>query len=306
MLVVEDIKQFYRGRIAIQEPLSKYTSYRIGGPADFYFEPLDKDDVIALIMHLHKQDIRFFVIGNGSNLLISDSGIRGVVVNFERGLEHIRLEGEYIYAEAGARLTRLVDFSIQHDMKGLEMLAGIPGTVGGGVIMNAGAYGGEISDYLVEVEVIRAGKVKKIAKRDSDFSYRHSGFNQDVVLSATFHCQRGDKAEMMKRRRELLIKRNTSQPLNFPNSGSIFKNPTGNYAAKLIEEAGLKGSWHGKAQISEKHGNFIVNTGGAFADDVIALMKLARTAVYEKFGIRLEPEVKLVGFSEHVIQELIN
>lgn len=306
MLVVEDIKRFYRGKIAIQEPLSKYTTYRIGGPADFYFEPSDKDDSIALFKYLFEQGKKFFVLGNGSNLLISDAGIRGVVVNLERGLEEIRLEGEHIYAEAGARLTRLVDFTIQHDMKGLEMLAGIPGTVGGGIIMNAGAYGGEISDYLVEVEVIRSGKVKKIAKKDGEFSYRHSGFQHDVVLSTTFNLEHGDKAEMMKRRRELLIKRNTSQPLNFPNSGSIFKNPEGMYAAKLIEEAGLKGSWYGKAQISEKHGNFIVNAGGAFAEDIIALMKLARTTVLEKFGIKLEPEVKLVGFTEQVIQELIN
>ena len=306
MLVIEDIKQFYRGRMAIQEPLSKYTSYRIGGPADFYFEPIDKNDVVSLIMYLHEHDKKFFVIGNGSNLLISDTGIRGIVLNFERGLEQIRLEGEHIYAEAGARLTRLVDFSIQHDMKGLEMLAGIPGTVGGGVIMNAGAYGGEISDFLVDVEVIRSGKVVKVSKNNGDFSYRHSGFNQDVVLSARFQLPKGDKAEMMKRRRELLIKRNTSQPLNFPNSGSIFKNPAGDYAAKLIEQAGLKGSWHGKAQISEKHGNFIVNTGGAFAEDVIELMKLVRNTVLEKFGIKLEPEVKLVGFPEQVIKELID
>ena len=190
-------------------------------------------------------------------------------------------------------------------MMGMEMLAGIPGTVGGGIIMNAGAYGGEISNFLLEVEIIRSGKVLKVTKNAADFSYRHSGLTLDVVLSATFKLPLGDKLEMMKRRRELLIKRNESQPLNFPNSGSIFKNPVGAYAAKLIEQAGLKGTWHGKAQISEKHGNFIVNTGGALADDVVELMRLAKKTVLEKFGIKLEPEVKLVGFPVNRIEDLV-
>ncbi|MBI3193036.1 MAG: UDP-N-acetylmuramate dehydrogenase [Ignavibacteriae bacterium] len=306
MFVIEDIQQYYRGRIALNEPLSKYTSYRIGGPADFYFEPADKDDVIALVQHLHEKSIRFFVIGNGSNLLVSDNGVRGVVLNLERGLNQIRTDGEIVYAEAGARLTKFVDFCIQLGLQGVEMLAGIPGTVGGGVIMNAGAYGGEISDFLTEVEVIREGKVLNIKKEAAQFAYRRSGLVRDVVVSASFNLQQGDKAEMMKRRRELLIKRNESQPLNFPNSGSIFKNPVGNYAAKLIEQSGLKGTMQGHAQISEKHGNFIVNTGGAFAQDVIGLMRLARKTVLEKFGITLEPEVKLIGFTEDIVKEFCN
>jgi len=306
VFVIEDIQQFYRGRIALNEPLSKYTSYRIGGPADFYFEPADKDDVIALVQYLHERAIKFFVIGNGSNLLVSDSGVRGVVLNLERGLNQLKTDGELVYAESGARLTKFVDFCIQLGLKGVEMLAGIPGTVGGGVIMNAGAYGGEISDFLSEVEIIREGKVECIKKEAAQFAYRRSGLVRDVVLSASFKLQPGDKAEMMKRRRELLIKRNESQPLNFPNSGSIFKNPEGNYAAKLIEQAGLKGSVHGHAQISEKHGNFIVNTGGAFASDVIELMRLARTTVRQQCGILLEPEVKLIGFTEDIVKEFCN
>ncbi len=306
MVVLEDIQQFYRGRLALNEPLNKYTSYRIGGPADFYFEPTDKADVIALVQYLHEKAINFFVIGNGSNLLISDSGVRGVVLNLERGLNQLRSDGDLVYAEAGARLTKFVDFCIQLGLQGVEMLAGIPGTVGGGVIMNAGAYGGEISDFLSEVEIIRDGNVVSVKKETAQFAYRRSGLVKDVVLSASFKLQHGDKAEMMKRRRELLIKRNESQPLNFPNSGSIFKNPAGNYAAKLIEQAGLKGTSHGHALISEKHGNFIVNTGGAFAQDVIELMKLARNTVLEKFGIKLEPEVKLIGFTEEIVKELCN
>lgn len=306
MILLEDIQEFYRGRIALNEPLSKYTSYRIGGPADFYFEPVDKDDVIALVQYLHEKAIKFFVIGNGSNLLVSDNGVRGVVLNLERGLNQLRTDGEIVYAEAGARLTKFVDFCIQLELKGVEMLAGIPGTVGGGVIMNAGAYGGEISDFLTEVEIIRDGKIMNIKKEKAQFAYRRSGLVRDVVLSASFKLQHGDKAEMMKRRRELLIKRNESQPLNFPNSGSIFKNPADNYAAKLIEQAGLKGSVQGHAQISEKHGNFIVNTGGAFAKDVIELMRLARNSVLEKFGIKLEPEVKLIGFTEDIVKEFCN
>lgn len=216
------------------------------------------------------------------------------------------MEGERIVAEAGIRLAKFVDFCIQEGRQGVEMLAGIPGTIGGAVVMNAGAYGGEISDHLKEVEVFRDGKVVMVEKADAGFSYRQSGFSKDVVLSASFALPMGNKAELMKRRRDLLIKRNQSQPLNLPNSGSIFKNPPGSFAGKLIEEAGLKGTRRGKAQISEKHGNFIVNTGGATANDVLELIRLARTSVKNKFGITLEPEVKLLGFPDSIYKELCN
>lgn len=304
MITLDDIKKNFRGHLALNEPLSKYTSFRIGGPADYYFEPLDKNDAVELILYLQKNQVPFIVIGNGSNLLVSDDGIRGAVINFESGLNKVCLEGDTIVAEAGVRLARFVEFCIQHERKGVEMLAGIPGTIGGAVMMNAGAYGGEISDFLKEVEVLRDGHVIKVKKSESGFSYRRSGFQRDVILGASFLLPNGDKAEMIRIRRELLIKRNQTQPLNMPNSGSVFKNPPGTHAAKLIEEAGLKGTRRGKAMISDRHGNFIVNTGGASAHDVLELMRLAKSTVKKKFNINLEPEVKLIGFPQHVMQEM--
>ncbi len=306
MINLEDIRNFFRGRIALHEPLNKYTSFRIGGPADYYLEPRDKEDVISLVGYLQQQSISFVIIGNGSNLLVSDGGVRGVVINFEYGLNNIHIEGGTIVSEAGVRMTRFVDFCIQQGRKGVEMLAGIPGTIGGAAVMNAGAYGGEISNYLVDVEVLRNRNLEKIKKNDADFSYRRSGFQRDVVLSASFSLPLGDKAELLKRRRELLIKRNQTQPLNFPNSGSVFKNPQGTFAAKLIEEAGLKGTRRGKAQISDKHGNFIVNSGGASANDVMQLMKLAHAEVKKKFNVALELEVKLLGFPEEIYTTIYN
>ncbi len=298
MVSVDDIRKVFRGHVAVAEPLRKYTSFRIGGPADFYLEPVDKFDLIEIVRYFRKLDYRFMIIGKGSNLLISDSGFRGAAINLEEGLGKVRTESDLIVADAGVRLGKFVDYCIQQEKSGVEMLAGIPGTIGGAVIMNAGAYGGEISDHLVEVEIYRDDAIKKIDKAEAGFSYRKSGFGRDVVLNASFKLPQGSLSQLLQRRRELLLKRNQSQPLNLPNSGSMFKNPQGTFAAKLVEEAGLKGKQIGGAQISERHGNFIVNEGGAKASDVLDLVKLARKKVMEKSGIKLELEVKLVGFQE--------
>jgi UDP-N-acetylmuramate dehydrogenase len=184
------------------------------------------------------------------------------------------------------------------------MLAGIPGSVGGAIVMNAGAHGGETADHLVEVEVLRDGQVQVVKKAEAQFAYRQSSFAHDIVLSASFRLSKGNKEELMSRRREFILKRNVTQPLNLPNSGSMFKNPPGTYAAKLIEQAGLKGKRVGNAQISEKHGNFIVNLGGAKASDVMTLVDLARRTVHQNTGILLELEVKFVGFSNEVKREV--
>jgi len=301
---IDDIQKIFRGYIALNEPLKKYTSFRIGGPADYYLEPLNKEDLVSIVRYLQEQEIPFMMIGNGSNLLVSDDGVRGAVINVEKGLSNISADGNDVDVEAGVRLPRFVDFCIQRGLKGVEMLPGIPGTIGGAVVMNAGAYGGEISDHLVEVEVLRAGKILQVKKEDAGFAYRRSAFRRDIVLLATFRLSQGNKAELMKMRRELLIKRNESQPLNMPNSGSIFKNPPGTFAARLIEDAGLKGKKIGGAQIAEKHGNFIVNMGKATAADVLALIRLARETVAQKFGITLELEVKLLGFPEPLYREV--
>lgn len=300
MVNIETIQQFFRGRILLSEPLRNYTSFRIGGPADYFFEPLDKDDVVKIIIYLQQQNTPFLIIGKGSNLLVSDEGMRGAVVNLESGLSNIRMIDNTVIVDAGVSIARFVDFCIQRGFKGVEMLAGIPGTLGGAIMMNAGAYGGEISDYLTEVEILREGQVTTMKKDEVGFAYRHSAFQGDVILGASFNLPLGDKAEIIKMRRELLVRRNQAQPMNLPNSGSVFKNPPGSFAAKLIEDSELKGQRSGKAQISERHANFIVNTGGAQATDVLNLIELARNTVFRKFGISLELEVKLVGFSDNI------
>lgn len=305
MVSVDDIRKVFRGHIAVAEPLGKYTSFRIGGPADFYLEPIDKFDLIEVVQFFKKFNYRFMIIGKGSNLLISDSGFRGAAINLEEGMGKVILENDIVVADAGVRLSKFVDFCIQHEKKGVEMLAGIPGTIGGAVIMNAGAYGGEISDHLVEVEIYRDNAIQKVTKAEAGFSYRRSGFARDVVLNASFKLPQGNLSELLQRRRELLLKRNESQPLNLPNSGSMFKNPEGAFAAKLVEEAGLKGKQIGEAQISERHGNFIVNHGSATAHDVLDLVKLARKKVMERSGIKLELEVKLIGFQEDEIMQAV-
>ena len=298
MVSLDEIKRFFRGTIKLNQPLASFTTFRIGGPADYYLEPLDKDDVVNVIKYFQANVSPFMIIGNASNLLISDQGYRGAVLNLESALGDVRKEGDFVVAEAGAHLAKFVDFCVQRGLGGVEMLAGIPGTMGGAVIMNAGAYGGEISDHLVEVEVLREGKVIWIKKEEGGFSYRRSGFTRDVVLAGRFKPPRMDKTELMRRRRELLVKRNLAQPVNYPNAGSIFKNPAGTYAAKLIEAVGLKGLKHGGAQISERHGNFIVNTGSARAGDVLELIREAQHEVFKKFKVRLDLEVKLIGFNE--------
>lgn len=304
MMDLTEIQQFFRGHISLNEPLSKHTSFRIGGPADYYLEPADNDDVVHIVIYLRQQHIPFVIIGKGSNILVSDEGIRGAVLSLEAGLSNINVGGDRVIVQAGLTIARFVDFCIQHGYKGVEMLPGIPGTIGGALMMNAGAYGGEISDYLVDVMVLRDDKVITVAKQDAGFVYRRSGFQGDIILSASFNLPTGDKAEIMKMRRDLLIKRNQAQPVNFPNSGSMFKNPPGSYAAKLIEESGLKGTRAGDAQISEKHANFIVNHGVASAEDVLSLIELARNAVMKKFGISLDLEVKLVGFDEEIYKNV--
>ena len=304
MVTLSDIKNVFRGYIAINEPMSKYTSMRVGGPADYYVEPADKQDLVEIARYFQKNNYPYLMLGRGSNMIISDEGIRCAAINLETSLSNVRMEGDLVIAEAGAHLSKFVDFCIQLELGGVEMLAGIPGSVGGAIVMNAGAHGGETADHIVEVEVVRDGRIQSIKKEDAGFAYRRSAFANDIVLGASFRLAKGDKEELTRRRRELILKRNTTQPLTLPNSGSMFKNPPGTYAAKLIEQAGLKGKRVGNAQISEKHANFIVNLGDAKASDVLTLVDLVRRTVHQNTGVLLELEVKLVGFPDDVRQKV--
>ncbi|HTP80421.1 MAG TPA: UDP-N-acetylmuramate dehydrogenase [Bacteroidota bacterium] len=305
MMSFDNIKRVVRGNVAMNEPLGKYTSMRVGGSAECYIEPSDKTDMVSTVRYLQEIGVPYMVIGRGSNLVVSDEGVRGAVINMETGVSALRLDGPMVYAESGVRLNKFVDFCIQNSRGGVEMLAGIPGTVGGAVVMNAGAHGGEISDHIVGVEVLRDADVRTVPKADAQFAYRKSGFVGDVVLSATFDLPFADKEELIRKRRELILRRNESQPLELPNSGSMFKNPANTFAARLIEQAGLKGKRIGDAQISEKHANFIVNLGNAKAADVVRLIELARRTVYQNTGIMLELEVKLLGFPQEQTEKAV-
>lgn len=299
MISIDEIKKNFRGRIVLSEPMNSYTTFRIGGPADYFFEPVDREDTTAIVRYLQVQEFPFVAIGRGSNLLVSNEGYRGAVVNMGTGLKSCRIDDDKIYVEAGLPLNRFVDLCIQHSLKGVEMLAGIPGTIGGAIIMNAGAYGGEISTYLTDIEIMRDGTCTILPKDEAKFSYRHASFREhDVVVSARFRMPKGEREELERTRTELILKRNRKHPVNYPNCGSVFKNLPELPAAKYIEDAGLKGTQIGNAQISEKHANFIINLGGATASDVYNLIELVKKSVLEKFGILLQLEVKLLGFPE--------
>jgi UDP-N-acetylmuramate dehydrogenase len=298
MISISEIKQIFKGKISLNEKLAPFTTFRIGGVADYYVEPVDAQDILNIIKYLKKKEVPYYIMGNGSNVLISDEGIRGVVINLESGFGYLKHEESKIIAGAGAKIARFVDFCIQNNYAGVEMIAGIPATVGGALIMNAGAYGGEISAYVTEVQVIKNGEVKRLSREECGFVYRNSALWNTVILEGVFQLPYGEPEEVSRKRKELLLKRNAVQPVEIPSAGCFFKNPAGKYAAKLIEECGLKGTSVGGAMVSPKHANFIVNYDNATANDVIELVKLIRQTVREKTGIELTLEVKLIGFEE--------
>lgn len=298
MISISEIQKIFKGRITLNEPLARYTTFRIGGDADYFVEPADIDDVINIVEYAKSHSVPYYVMGNGSNILISDDGIRGIVINLETGFNYLKTENEMVIAGAGVKIARFVEFCIQNSYSGVEMLAGIPATVGGALVMNAGAYGGETADHVSEVKVIKNGKLKSLKKDECGFKYRSSELKNTVVLEASFKLIKGEKEQISQRRKELIIHRNEAQPVEIPNAGCVFKNPGDKKAAILIDQCGLKGTKFGGAMVSPKHANFIVNFDNASANDVIELVKLVKSRVFEKTGVELEMEVKLVGFTE--------
>jgi UDP-N-acetylmuramate dehydrogenase len=298
LISITEIKENFRGKISLNERLAPYTTFRIGGVADYYVEPADSQDLLNIIIYLHRKEFPYYIMGNGSNVLISDQGIKGVVINLEKGFSYLKHEKGSIIAGAGVKLARFADFCIQNSYAGVEMLAGIPATLGGALIMNAGAYGGEISTYITEVEIIRNEEIILLNKQACGFVYRNSTLKDSIVIEGRFRLPAGKPAEISKIRKELMLKRNASQPVEIPNAGCIFKNPKDNFAAKIIEDCGLKGASFGGAMVSPKHANFIVNYNNASAHDVIELIHIVRKKVNEKFGIHLDLEIKLVGFEQ--------
>lgn len=303
MISISEIKKFFKGRISLNEKLASYTTFRIGGVADYYLEPSDASDVVGIIDYVNKQGIPFYVLGNGSNILISDEGIRGIVINTISGFSYLKHEDGMIISGSGVKIAKFVDYCIQNGYAGVEMLAGIPATIGGALVMNAGCYGGETADYVTNITLVRGGQLLVQSKKECSFSYRTSNLKGTVILEAKFKLSKGNREETANRRKELLLKRNESQPVEIPNAGCVFKNPPGNYAAVLIEQCGLKGLTFGGAMVSPKHANFIVNVNNATANDVIELVKIVRKTVLEQKGIQLNMEIKLVGFEPAKLEE---
>lgn len=278
------------------EPMSNHTTFKIGGNADFYVCPETQNELKEIIETLKNKSLPYLVIGNGSNLLVSDKGIEGAVISTENFTE-IKLSGKSIYADAGVKLSALASEATKNSLSGIEFAAGIPGTVGGGVFMNAGAYDGEIKNVVEFVRVLRDGQIIDLTPDLCFFGYRSSIFQSsgDIILGASFLLSPGNREEILAKVHDLNSRRKLKQPLEFPSAGSAFKRPEGYFAGKLIDDAGLRGFSIGGAQVSEKHCGFIINKGGATAQDVKELIKHIKTSVYIRYGVKLQEEIKVIG-----------
>lgn len=281
--------------VLCDEPMSKHTSFRIGGKARFVVIPQDEQALLSILQLFKKESFPFLIIGNGSNVLFADEDFDGAVIQLTDGLTNMQLtEDGLIYCESGVILARLAMFALENGLTGLEFAHGIPGSVGGAVFMNAGAYGGEMKDCIARVRHLSPdGEVIETDADDLFFTYRHTSFTENghLILGAYFRLANGDKAAIRARMDELMQKRKTSQPLEMPSAGSTFKRPAVGYAAAHIDECGLKGRNVGGAQVSTKHAGFVVNAGGATAQDVKDLMKVIQETVQAEHGVFLEPEV---------------
>ena len=283
--------------IYINEPMNKHTTFRIGGSADVLVTP-GVSETAEVLRLCKNHDIPVTIIGNGSNLLVGDQGIRGVVIEFGRPAEEIVIQGEQMHVTAGTMLSKAANEAAANGLSGLEFAAGIPGTVGGAVVMNAGAYGGEMKDVIRTVTVLtKEGEKQTLTLEELDLGYRHSCIpeNNYIVLSAELSLQKADTEQIRTVMADLRERRVTKQPLEYPSAGSTFKRPEGYFAGKLIEDAGLRGFQVGGAQVSEKHCGFVINKGDATARDVRQLITDVQKKVYEEFHVQIEPEVKMIG-----------
>ena len=288
------------GKIMENEPMANHTSYGIGGPALAFIEPKSVKDLQIINSFAEKHNVTVYCIGNGSNLLVSDDGINGFVVSLEKSFKKLIFDENKCYAEAGVKLSKLVKECIKRNFIGLETLIGIPGTLGGALIMNAGAFGNEISNYLTSIELLNGkGIVEQKSANEIEFSYRSSTFNTDeIILSTVFQLEKATKSEIRKNRDQANLSRKRTQPLKFRSAGSVFKNPKDFSAGYLIDQAGLKGKSIGGAIVSDLHANFIINQADAKADDIVQLIKIIRDTILKKYSIALELEITTLGFPE--------
>ena len=285
-------------QILREEPMRLHTTFRIGGPAQFFVIPRTQEEAAAAVRLCRSEGAPYYIIGNGSNLLVSDKGYRGVVIQLFKEFSDINIEGTRIRAQAGASLAKIAAEALRAGLAGFEFAAGIPGTLGGACIMNAGAYGGEMKDVLLAVTVLtKDGEIREIPREELDMGYRTSRASREgwIVLGAAIELARGDGKEIRAKMEDLKQRRTDKQPLEYPSAGSTFKRPEGYFAGKLIQDAGLKGLRVGDAMVSEKHSGFVVNCGNATAADVDGLIRLVQEKVREDSGITLEPEVRRLG-----------
>lgn len=277
------------------EEMKNYTTFKIGGKVSALVQPRNIDEVKETVALCKTNDIPYYILGNGSNLLVADEGYNGVVIQIYKNLSHIKVEGDYIIAEAGALLSRIASEALKSSLTGFEFAHGIPGTLGGAVVMNAGAYGGEMKQVLVEATVMNEkGELLKVNEKALELGYRTSSIakNNWIVLGAKLKLSKGDKESISATMKDFMGRRKEKQPLDKPSAGSTFKRPEGHFAGKLIMDAGLKGYKVGGAMVSDKHCGFIVNDGNATCEDVKALIKHVSEVVNERFNVVLEPEVK--------------
>ena len=295
------------------EPMCRHTTFRVGGPADYFVEPGSESVLKELLLLCRETETPFFILGNGSNLLVSDEGYRGVMISL-RGFDEISFrEGEsteagktIMTAGCGVLLSKAAMQAAERGLTGFEFAGGIPGTLGGAVTMNAGAYGGEIRDVILSARVMtKAGDVRELSVEELDLSYRHSIIQEKdlIVLSADFAFAHGDEEQIKEQMRQLNTQRREKQPLEYGSAGSTFKRPEGYFAGKLIQDAGLKGYTVGGAQVSEKHSGFVVNRGGATAEEVAFLIKQVQKKVMKQFNVMMQPEVRFVGFADTEVRE---
>ena len=292
------IDEIEENRVYTKEPMKNHTTFRVGGEADYFVLPKTKEEVKTIVALCHEMDMQYYILGNGSNLLVGDKGYRGVIIQIYKEMNSIEVQGNRIKVQAGALLSRIGNAALNAGLTGFEFAAGIPGTMGGAVVMNAGAYGGEMKDVIEDVTVITPeGELLTLKNEELELGYRTSVIAKKdyVVLEATLLLEKGNVDDIKVRMDELRVQRTTKQPLEYPSAGSTFKRPEGYFAGKLIQDAGLRGFQVGGAQVSEKHCGFVINKDNATAADIVELMNQVSAIVKEKFGVELEPEVKRLG-----------
>lgn len=288
-----------KDKIKYNEPMSKHTTMRVGGPVDIMVYPNTIDEIIDIVKYAKENSIPVKVLGNGSNVIVSDLGIEGIVIKLTSNMSNINIDGDYVIATAGATMPKIAGIVKQNSLGGFEFACGIPGTIAGGAKMNAGAYGGQIEDVFVSCKYLdNELNLKEIENKDMNFSYRHSIFAENpnyIILEVKLKLDKSNVEDIDKKMKENMLSRKTKQPLEYPSAGSVFRRPVGYFVGKLIQDSDLRGVSVGGAQVSEKHTGFVVNKENATCEDIRNLIKLIQKTVYEKFNVELKTEVEFIG-----------